>query len=118
MSNRPYACEDDRMPRPATGETPKRNIRIEDEIWLPALERARGESRTLTRVVKEYLSTYGAQAHPEHVSADPWDVVNLVVREITSGRVGPDTDLDAAVEAAAGMLRALGVNPGVPDAGG
>lgn len=102
------------MPRPATGETPKRNIRIEDAIWVPALERAQAEGRTLTRVVKEYLATYGAQAGPESGTADPWEVVNLVVREVTEGRVGPDTDLDAAAEAACALLEALGTTPRTP----
>lgn len=68
---------------------------------------AQAEGRTLTKVVKEYLATYGSQNRPESVGADPWDVVNLVVRELTAGRVGPDTDLEAAARKAADMLRAL-----------
>jgi hypothetical protein len=99
------------MPRPATGQTPKRNIRVEDEIWLPASARAEQEGRSVASVVRDYLATYGAQFRPDAVSADPWDVVNLVVREITSGRVGPSTDLPTAVEAAVTMLRALGITP-------
>jgi hypothetical protein len=109
MTTEPYTWNDERMARPRTGETPKRNLRIEDEIWNPALERAQTEGRTLTKVVKAYLATYGAQTRPGSVTADPWDVVNLVVRELAAGRVGPGTDLDAAAEAAAEMLRALGI---------
>ncbi|MBA9005861.1 hypothetical protein [Thermomonospora cellulosilytica] len=102
------------MPRPRTGETPKRNLRIGDPIWNPALERAQAEGRTLTQVIRDYLVTYGAQSRPDALSVDPWDVVNLVVRELTGSRVGPDTDLPRAAEAAAELLRALGITPTQP----
>jgi hypothetical protein len=105
------------MPRPATGVTPKRQIRIGDAVWDPAIERARAEGRSLAKVVTEFLATYGAQAHPEAGSVDPWDVVNLVVREATAGRVGPSTDLEAAVAAAVELLRALGITPALPSTG-
>lgn len=106
-----YACQDEGMPRPATGQTPKRNLRIEDAIWLPALARAEEEGRSVASVVREYLATYGAQAQPQAGEINPWDVVNLVVREVTAGRVGPATDLEAAVRAAAELLAALGMSP-------
>ena len=109
MRNQPYTCEDGAMPRPATGQTPKRNIRIGDDIWDPALERARDEGKTLTTVVKDYLATYGATGRPAPDEVDPWEVVNLVVREVGTGGVGPATDLDAAVAAASALLEALGV---------
>jgi len=99
------------MPRPATGQTPKRNIRVEDHVWEAATRRAEQEGRSVASVVREYLASYGAQAAPKPGSADPWEVVNLVVREVTAGRVGPDTDLQAAAKAAADLLRALGVTP-------
>lgn len=115
MSTPPYTCDDVAMPRPATGETPKRNIRIEDAIWLPAQQRARHEKRTLTAVVKAFLSRYGREAPAGAAVVDPWDVVNLVAREFADG-VGPETDLEAAVDAAADLLRMLGVAAARPPA--
>lgn len=104
-------CNDVAMPRPATGETPKRNIRIEGEIWDPAKARAGAEGRTLTDVVKSYLARYGATPPPDAATCDPWEVVNLVMRELAAGKVGPNTDLAVAVDAAADMLRAFGITP-------
>ncbi|MGW6695563.1 hypothetical protein ACWF62_17485 [Rhodococcus sp. NPDC054953] len=49
------------MGRPATGETPKRNIRIPDDLWLAAKAKAKAEDRRITDVVvaslREYTST-------------------------------------------------------------
>ena len=49
------------MPRPPTGKTPVRNLRVADEVWLPALAKARAEGRTLTEVIvaslRRYIST-------------------------------------------------------------
>lgn len=39
-------CDDQRVPKPATGKTPVRNARIPDEIWLPGLARAEMEGRS------------------------------------------------------------------------
>lgn len=78
------------------------------------MRRAREEGRSLAKAVTEYLATYGARSRPESLSVDPWDVVNLVVREIPAGRVGPDTDLNAAAAAAAEMLHALGIETPAP----
>lgn len=111
MLNQPYRCDDVHMPRPATGETPKRNIRIENEIWDPAKDRALAERQTLTKVVKSYLARYGAKLSDEAPEADPWDIVNLAISELGAGKVGPNTDLAMAVDAAADMLRALGIRP-------
>ena len=58
MDFRTYRCDDDRVPRPATGKTPVRNLRVPDEIWHPALEKARAEGRTLTDVITAYLKRY------------------------------------------------------------
>lgn len=38
------------MPRP---------FRIPDDVWFPALRRARSEGKTLTAVVVKYLTRYG-----------------------------------------------------------
>lgn len=46
------------MPRPATGKTPVRNLRVPDSIWKPALEKAEAEGRTLTEVITTYLRRY------------------------------------------------------------
>lgn len=111
MGNPPYTCNDDRMPRPKTGETPKRNIRVPDDIWNPAKDRASAEGRTIAAVVNSQLSRYGAALPPDAATRDPWDIVNLVIRELADGSVGPNTNLGDAVDAASDLLRALGVNP-------
>ena len=46
------------MPRPATGKTPNRNLRVPDQIWEAALAKARAEGRTLTEVIMTYLRRY------------------------------------------------------------
>lgn len=111
MRTQPYTCDHVAMPPKASGETPKRNIRIEPEIWDPAVARADIERRTMTSVVKTFLARYGATPPADAPACDPWDVVNLVMRELAAGKVGPQTDLTVAVDAAADMLRALGINP-------
>lgn len=45
-------------PRPATGKTPVRNLRVPDELWQPALAKAQAEGTTLTDVIKQYLTRY------------------------------------------------------------
>ena len=58
MDFRTYRCDDEPVPRPATGKTPVRNLRVIDEVWRPALEKARAEGRTLTDVIVAYLRRY------------------------------------------------------------
>jgi hypothetical protein len=41
--------------------TPRRTLRIADDIWKPAETRAEGEGRILVDVIREYLTEYGAQ---------------------------------------------------------
>jgi len=48
------------MARPATGKTPNRNVRVPDEIWQGAQQRAAAEGRTLSDVIVSYLRRYGA----------------------------------------------------------
>jgi predicted DNA-binding protein len=43
---------------PNQPRTPNRSIRIPDEIFVPASERAKAEGRTLSDVVRELLSEY------------------------------------------------------------
>ena len=50
------------MPRPATGQTPNRNLRSPDEIWEPALENAKAEGKSLAKVINEFLVRYNAEA--------------------------------------------------------
>lgn len=47
--------EPKRRGRPATGITPKRGIRIPDETWLPAVERARGKGTSTGELCREFL---------------------------------------------------------------
>jgi hypothetical protein len=58
MSLGGYMCEDQHVPRPATGKTPARNIRVEAELWKAALAKARAEGRTLSEVLVAYLRRY------------------------------------------------------------
>lgn len=60
MDPRKYTCDTDRMPRPATGKTPVRNLRVPDEIWETALANARAEGRTITEVITTYLKRYNS----------------------------------------------------------
>jgi hypothetical protein len=62
-------------------------------------------------VVNSYLARYGAQLPPDAPSGDAWDLVNHVMQQHAAGRVGPTTDLGNAVDAAADLLRALGIRP-------
>jgi hypothetical protein len=48
------------MARPATGETPSRNVRVPDEIWKAAQEKAAAQGRTMTEVIVSYLRRYVA----------------------------------------------------------
>jgi len=57
-SFRGYVCDDQHVPRPATGKTPSRNIRVDGELWKAALAKARSENRTLTEVLVTYLRRY------------------------------------------------------------
>lgn len=111
MSAPVLTWDDAAMPRPKTGETPKRNIRVPDATWEPARERATAEGRTIAAVVNSYLTRYGAQLPPDAPDGDPWGLVNLVMQQHADGRVGPTTDLASAVDAAADLLRALGIRP-------
>lgn len=111
MSTPTDTWNDVAMPRPKTGETPKRNIRVPDTTWDAAHGRAAEEDRTLSSVVNSYLARYGADLPDDAPNGDPWDLVNHVMKQYAEGRVGPDTNLGTAVDAAADLLRALGIRP-------
>ena len=53
-----YIWQTELMPRPATGKTPNRNLRVPEQIWEAALAKARAEGRTLTEVITTYLRRY------------------------------------------------------------
>lgn len=58
MSSGRYMCDDQGVPRPATGKTPLRNLRVDGELWNAALAKARAEGRTLSEVIVAYLRRY------------------------------------------------------------
>jgi hypothetical protein len=58
------------MPRPATGTTPVRNIRVADNLWHAAQDKARREGRTLTEVITAYLRRYAATPDRKQVRND------------------------------------------------
>lgn len=49
------------VPRPATGKTPVRNVRIGDEIWEQVERAAHEDGTTATAIVKEALLEYVAK---------------------------------------------------------
>lgn len=49
------------MPRPATGRTPVRHIRIGDEIWEQVVRLADLDQTTATEIVKTALREYIAK---------------------------------------------------------
>ncbi len=49
------------VPRPATGKTPVRNIRIGDEIWEQVERAAHEDGTTASAIVKEALLEYVAK---------------------------------------------------------
>lgn len=118
MSIQTDTWNDVAMPRPKTGETPKRNIRVPDSTWDAARDRAAEEGRTIAAVVNSYLTRYGAELPDDAPAGDPWALVNHVMKQYAAVKVGPATDLGTAVDAASDLLRALGIrgaqqaNPG------
>ncbi len=58
MDSRKYTCDDGAVPRPPTGKTPVRNLRVPDDLWRAAQEKAKAEGRTLTEVIIAYLRRY------------------------------------------------------------
>ena len=58
MDFRTHTCDDLPMPRPATGATPSRNIRVADGLWKAARAKAKAEGRSLTEVIVAYLRRY------------------------------------------------------------
>jgi hypothetical protein len=58
MNTRKDTCDDRPVPRPATGKTPVRNLRVVNEVWQPALEAAREQGGTITDVITQFLRWY------------------------------------------------------------
>ncbi len=48
-----------------------RNVRVPDDIWLPAKTRAEREGTTLTAVIVQRLGEYGAERSERPVEQDP-----------------------------------------------
>lgn len=46
------------MPRPKTGVTPVRNVRVPDELWHAAQAAAEERKETLTAVIQRALQRY------------------------------------------------------------
>lgn len=54
-------CDDQRVPKQATGKTPVRNARIPDEVWLPAVAKAEMEGRSASEAMTEALKKWTAE---------------------------------------------------------
>lgn len=57
-------CDDQRVPRPATGKTPVRNARIPDEVWLPAVAKAELEGRSASDAMTDALRRWALEPEP------------------------------------------------------
>jgi hypothetical protein len=57
-------CDDQTVPKPATGKTPVRNARVADDVWLPALAKAETEGETASDAVTRGLRMYAAEPLP------------------------------------------------------
>ncbi|WP_143645439.1 hypothetical protein [Streptomyces swartbergensis] len=58
------------MPRPATGKTPLRNVRVPDELWAAAMAEAKEEGRSLTDVIVSDLHRYVNRRRRERGAMD------------------------------------------------
>ncbi|MQA96266.1 MAG: ribbon-helix-helix protein, CopG family [Streptosporangiales bacterium] len=47
--------------RPATGKTPNRTVRVPDEVWREAQEKAEREGKDVSEVVRDCLRRYIAR---------------------------------------------------------
>jgi predicted HicB family RNase H-like nuclease len=56
--------------RPATGETPKHNVRVPKELWDAAMAEAKLEGRTVTDVINSDLHRYVTRRRRERGTAD------------------------------------------------
>jgi hypothetical protein len=94
-------CNDLQVPKPTTGKTPLRNMRVADDTWLPALAKADAEDRTLTDVVTAALRQYNAEplAVPRQLSFANWPDAKTWLDEVRS--VAFDA-MDAEISAATG----------------
>lgn len=45
---------------PNAPKTPIRTVRVADEVWIPAREKAASEGRNLSEVIREFLIGYAA----------------------------------------------------------
>lgn len=62
MDSRRYTCDTDHMGRPATGQTPLRNLRAPDDEWKPFRAASEGNMTTLLRqFIRWYLRRPGAE---------------------------------------------------------
>lgn len=58
------------MARPATGETPKHNVRVPKELWDAAMAEAKAEGRTITDVINADLHRYVTRRQRERGAAE------------------------------------------------
>lgn len=57
------------MPRPRTGETPIRHVRVPDALWERVGEIARAQGRTISAVVLEALERH-VEAHKKELERE------------------------------------------------
>lgn len=91
-------CDDQRVPKPATGKTPVRNARIPDEVWLPALARAEMEGRSASDAMTEGMRRYATEspAAAYAFTLDNWPDAREWLRSLSAGIGKMYDDLFAA----------------------
>jgi hypothetical protein len=72
MDFRKYTCEDRGVPRPPTGKTPNRNLRVADDVWLPALANAVADDTSLTEVITADLRRYNSRKPRHRFTFSEW----------------------------------------------
>lgn len=86
----------------ATGNL--KNVRVDDDIWLPAVERAQAEGTNVSALIRQWLADYAATGSP--VAGGKRPPVRLTAAEREQARLAiwglmPDRDklLDQVVDA-------------------
>jgi hypothetical protein len=64
------------------GKTPLRNLRVADEVWKPALEKARAEGKTLTEVIIEFLRCYISGADSEELDERTREAMSAATQKV------------------------------------
>lgn len=92
-------CDDQQVPKPATGKTPVRNARIPDEVWLPAVAKAEAEGISASEAMTEALRQYACEplAAAYDFTLANWPGAAEWAREHSRALAALNEDLDMAL---------------------